>query len=154
MKKYYRFTRLKIRKENLKELLFNPNESPLKKALAVAMGVFIGVIPIWGMQIASALISAQYFKLNKPLAVLGSYINLTPLFPFIIFFSLKIGFLITGNTETLPALSEISFETAKHYFWMFLIGSFPIALFLSFLFGTITYSAARLLRISPTSKSA
>lgn len=154
MKKYYRFTRLKIRKENLKNLLIDPNESPLKKAMAVAMGVFIGVLPIWGIQIASALVSAQYFKLNKPLAVIGSYINLTPFFPLIIFLSLKIGFALTGQTDALPALSEISFQTAKSYFWMFLIGSIPIAMLASFIFGTLTYSAAKLFCIYTSPKNA
>ncbi len=145
MRKYYRFTRRTIRRQNFKKLIFDPNETPLQKALAIAMGVFIGVIPIWGMQIASALFSAQYLKLNKPLAVIGSYINLTPLFPLIILFSLKIGFAITGNIEAIPTLNQISFETAKTYFWMFLIGSIPVAIITAAIFGLITYIAARLM---------
>jgi len=147
MKKYYRFTKRKIKNQNLKTLLFDPKESALKKALSVSLGVFIGVIPIWGMQIASALVSAQYLKLNKPLAVLGSYINLTPLFPLILLLSLKIGFAITGNIESIPALSEISVQTAKTYFWMFLLGSIPIAIITSMLFGAITYTAAKLIKV-------
>lgn len=145
MRKYYRFTRRTIRRQNFKKLIFETNETPLQKALSVAMGVFIGVIPIWGMQIASALVSAQYLKLNKPLAVIGSYINLTPLFPIIILFSLKIGFAITGNHETTLTLNQISFETAKTYFWMFLIGSIPVALITASIFGAVTYIAARLI---------
>lgn len=146
MKKYYRFTKLKIKKQNLKTLLFDPKESAIKKALSVSLGVFIGVIPIWGMQIASAIVSAQFLKLNKPLAVLGSYINLTPLFPLILLFSLKIGFALTGNMESTPALNELSLQTAKTYFWMFLIGSIPIAIITSMLFGALTYSAAKLIK--------
>lgn len=147
MKKYYRFTKLKIRKQNLKTLIFDPKESDLKKALSVSLGVFIGVIPIWGMQIASAIVSAQFLKLNKPLAVLGSYINLTPLFPLILLFSLKVGFSITGNIESIPALSELSLQTAKTYFWMFLIGSIPIAIITSMIFGALTYSATKLIKV-------
>lgn len=145
MKKLYRFTRLKIRKENLKNLLFNANETPLNKAKAVAIGVFIGVIPIWGIQVISAILSAQFLKVSKPLAILASHINITPLFPLIILFSIKIGSVITGNSEALPLLSEITFNTAKTYFWMFLIGSVPIAFITSLIFGSITYSAAVLI---------
>lgn len=145
MRKYYRYTRRRIRRQNFKNLIFDTKETPLQKALAVAMGVFIGVIPIWGMQIASALVSAQYLKLNKPLAVIGSYINLTPLFPIIILFSLKIGFAITGNSDIILSLSQISFETAKTYFWMFLIGSIPVAIITAFIFGFLTYIAAKLI---------
>lgn len=153
MRKYYRFAKLKFSLQKLRYLIFDPKESPLKKALAVAMGVFIGVLPIWGVQIASAIVSAQFFKLNKTLAVIGSYINVTPFFPLIIFLSLKIGFIATGNTEALPALGEISFETAKQYFWLFLIGSIPIAIIFSLVFGAITYSAASLFRVKPSAKA-
>lgn len=118
----------------------------MRKALSISLGVFIGVIPIWGMQIASAIFSAQYLNLNKALAVLGSYINLTPIFPIIIFFSLKIGFALTGNVDASLSLSEISLSTAKTYFWIFLLGSIPIAILSSLVFGTITYSIARLIK--------
>jgi uncharacterized protein (DUF2062 family) len=83
--------RLQFRKKNLLRLFLNPNETPLRKSVAMALGVFIGVIPIWGGQIIGGLASAQYFKLNKPLVVIGTYINLTPLFPLIAFLSLKLG---------------------------------------------------------------
>jgi len=148
MRKYYRFTRRKATKENLKKLFLDPNESSLNKASAVFIGVFIGVLPIWGMQIISALASAQYFKVNKPLAVVGSYINLTPLFPVLVYFSLKIGALILGSMEALPALSEISLVTAKTYFWLYTIGCVPVAAITALFFASATYVASKFIKIS------
>jgi len=142
MKKYYRFTRRKATKENFKKLFLDPNESPLNKAVSIFIGVFIGVMPLWGVQGISAFLSAHIFKVNKPLAVVWSHINLTPLFPVIVYFSLKIGALIDGHLEALPLLSEMSFATAKTYFWLYLLGCVPVALITAALFGAITYFVA------------
>lgn len=148
MKKYYRFTRRKATKANLKKLFLDPNESPLNKAFAIFIGVFIGVLPIWGLQVISSIASAQFFKVNKPLAVLGSHINITPLFPVLVYFSLKIGALIIGSVEALPALDEISLLTAKTYFWLYVIGCVPIAIITAMVFGAITYFIAVYLKLS------
>jgi len=139
MRKYYRFTRRKIKQQNLKELILSKNETPLRKALAVAMGVFIGVLPIWGIQVASAIISAQFLKLNKPLAIIATHINFTPVFPIIVFFSLKIGFTLTGNIDAIPSLAEITLASAKTYFGMYLLGCLPIAIITGVVFGSLTY---------------
>lgn len=148
MRKYYRYTRRKARKENLKKLFYNPNTSPLSKAWAMFIGVFIGVLPIWGMQIISAIVSAQYFKVDKPMAVIGSYINLTPLYPILIYFSLQIGALLVGNNTIIPPLSEISLATAKTYFWLYVLGCIPVAAITAFIFGSITYLSASYLKIA------
>ncbi len=139
MRKYYRYTRRKATKENIKKMFLETSGTPLNKAMAVFIGVFIGVMPIWGVQAISAIASAQFFKVNKPLAVVGSYVNMTPLFPVLIYFSLKIGALLLGNIEALPAISEISLETAKTYFWLYVLGCIPVALITASIFGSITY---------------
>ncbi len=142
MRKYYRYTRRKITRTNLKKLILDENESPMNKGFAVFIGVFIGVLPIWGIQMLSALASAQFFKVNKLLAAVGSHINITPLFPVLIYFSLKIGALILGSGESLPVLHEISISTAKTYFWLYVIGCIPVATITAAIFGSITYASA------------
>ncbi len=46
-------------KKNFKQLLndhlFNTHHSALTKALSVAFGIFMGIIPIWGFQLATAI---------------------------------------------------------------------------------------------------
>ncbi|MBI9066850.1 MAG: DUF2062 domain-containing protein [Salinivirgaceae bacterium] len=140
MKRHWRIIKLETSRRRLKKHFNNPKETPLKKAYAIALGVFIGVLPIWGFQIISALFSAQFLKLNKPLAVIGSYINLTPLFPLIVFLSLKFGMMLMGNTEVSLILSEMTIKTATAYFGIYLLGSIPIALLFASIFGFITYS--------------
>jgi len=142
MKKYYRFARRKATKENLKRFFFDSKESPFKKALGVFIGVFIGVTPTWGMQVLSAIVSAQFFKASKSFAAVSSYINLTPLFPAIAYFSIKIGALLLGNAGSLPALSEMSIVTAKTYFWFYAVGCIPVAIITAMFFASITYVSA------------
>lgn len=144
MKKNLIRIRIQFRKKNLVRLFLNPNETPLRKSVAMALGVFIGVIPIWGGQIISGIASAQFFKLNKPLVIIGTHINVTPLFPIIAFLSLKIGFLFSNQGIAFSGISQINFELLRTYFWYFLIGSIPVAAITAVLFGFITYGTINL----------
>ena len=148
MRKYYRYTRRKATRENIKRLFLDVDETPLNKAFAMFIGVFIGVLPIWGAQILSAIASAQFFKVNKPIAIVGTHINITPLYPVLIYFSLRIGALILGSIEVIPALNEISLASAKTYFWLYAIGCIPVAFITAFLFATVTYFIATYLKYS------
>jgi uncharacterized protein (DUF2062 family) len=144
MKKNVIRLRIQFRKKNIIKLFLNPNETPLRKSVAMALGVFIGVIPIWGGQIISGIASAQYFKLNKPLVIIGTHINITPLFPIIAFLSLKIGFLFSNQMVAFVGISQINMALLKTYFWYFLIGSIPVAAATAFLFGLLTYALIKL----------
>lgn len=53
-----------------------------------------------------------------------------------------------GNMETLPALNEINMSTAKTYFWIYLVGSIPIAVFTALLFGAITFGISSYLKLA------
>lgn len=139
MKRQWRIIRLETSRRRLKKHFLNASETPLKKAYALALGVFIGVLPLWGIQVLSALFSAHYFKLNKPLAVVGSYINVTPLLPIIIYLSLRIGLLILGIHDVNLMLNEITLSTATAYLGAYLIGSIPIAFAFSVLFGGVAF---------------
>jgi uncharacterized protein (DUF2062 family) len=142
MRKYYRFARRKATRENLKKFFFDVKESPFKKALGVFIGVFIGVTPTWGLQVLSAIASAQFFKASKSFAAVSSYINITPLFPLIAYFSIKIGSLLLGNTGSLPVLSDMSIAVAKTYFWFYAVGCIPVAIITALFFASITYVSA------------
>jgi uncharacterized protein (DUF2062 family) len=142
MRKYYRYTRRKITKESIRKLFLDENESPKNKALSVFIGVFIGILPIVGAQVLLAIATTHIFNVNKPLAVVGTHINFTPLYPVIVYLSLKVGAFISGDISSIPELNEISFNSAKTYFWLYLLGCVPIAIATALLFGIITYFIA------------
>ena len=78
-------------KKVLDEHLFNPHHSPQLKAMSVAFGIFMGIIPIWGFQLVAAIFLAILFKLNKPLVIVAANISIPPMIPVIIFLSYKMG---------------------------------------------------------------
>src|SRR5699024_3214823 len=68
-------------KEFLREDVLEGDDSPKIKALSIAVGVFIGIIPIWGFQTFAALFIAVSFRLNKLLTFAGSHISIPPMIP-------------------------------------------------------------------------
>jgi glycosyltransferase involved in cell wall biosynthesis len=65
-----------------RSLFVNPNESNFMKAAAVGFGVFMGIVPIWGFQLAVGIPLAIAFRMNKALFLLAAHISV---FPFTIF---------------------------------------------------------------------
>ena len=59
--------------DTLVNLLYEYN-SPRQLALAVALGIFIGASPLWGLHTILALLFSYLLKLNKSAVVLGTFI--------------------------------------------------------------------------------
>jgi len=85
----------------VKEQVMMHNENPMKVAVALGFGVFMGVSPIWGFQMLTAAFMAHLMRLNKILVLIASNISIPPLIPFIIYFSYKTGGLLLGGKGTL-----------------------------------------------------
>ncbi len=110
------------------------NTTPLKGALALSLGVFMGIFPVHGLQVILLMILATILKLNRPLAFLGVNISCAPLLPFIAFIAVKIGSFVLKR----PVLAEDmgAKELIVQYGSEFLVGSFilaPTGALLSFL---------------------
>ncbi len=121
------------------EDLLGSYDTPRKKALSIALGVFIGVSPFWGFQSVLVIFLAIVFKLNKTIAFAFSNISLPPVIPFIIYGSLKMGQFILGESVSysIVELTE-NFEVYKHL-KTYIVGSFCLAMLLATLFGLFSY---------------
>ena len=82
------------------EQLLSLNQSDWVKAASVGVGVFSGILPIWGFQLIAGLFLAVIFRLNKALVAIASNISIPPMIPLIIFLSYKTGGLLTGDKST------------------------------------------------------
>jgi len=70
---------------------------PGRAGIAVGLGIFIGIVPIYGLQTLAAIGLAILFRLNKPLTVAATFINNPILQPFLVIGSVECGsFLRTG----------------------------------------------------------
>ncbi len=135
-----------FKKKGLKRFFFEnvlqSNDSNLKKALSIALGIFIGIAPFWGFQTIIVLFLAVLLKLNKAIAFAFSNISLPPLIPFIIYGSLKLGQLIVGGEGILLQQIEEDFDLATHVL-QYVVGSFILATTAALLFGGAGYLILR-----------
>ncbi|MDX1720965.1 MAG: DUF2062 domain-containing protein, partial [Salegentibacter mishustinae] len=93
----YQDFRKKGYKRFWKENIIKSQEPAHKKAAAIALGVFVGILPFWGLHTLLVFSLAALFKLNKVVAFLFSNISIPPLIPFIIYASYQAGSLLTGR---------------------------------------------------------
>ncbi len=65
--------------------------SPFQSAIAVAIGVFVGVLPIFGLHTAIVAAISIVFRMNFIYLWLGTHISTPPLIPFVLYGSNLIG---------------------------------------------------------------
>ncbi|MHA7057016.1 DUF2062 domain-containing protein [Aquimarina sp. M1] len=128
-------------KKYWRENVLRSNEPPLKKASAIALGLFIGIAPFWGFQTILAISLAIALKLNRPIAFLFSNISIPPFIPFIIYGSYQIGAIAMGK-EMDATLNIEDIRSGVDVFksiWQYIFGSFILASFVSLTGGIIAY---------------
>lgn len=76
--------------------LLKDRRSPARMSVSVAVGVFIGATPLYGLHSILVALIAVVFRLNFAAALMGSQVSLPPLAPFLIFGSISLGHLILG----------------------------------------------------------
>jgi glycosyltransferase involved in cell wall biosynthesis len=131
--------------ENVKELLrqnlFNKNETIFKKSASIGFGVFMGIVPLWGFQMAAALVLAALFRLNKALTLIASNISIPPMIPIIVFLSFLLGRIWMGSDAVnLMFSSRITVQAIKLNVEQYIYGSFTLAIIAGLLAYGITYT--------------
>lgn len=135
----YRNLKKKGIKRFLIEDFLGSYDSPSKKALSIALGVFIGLSPFWGFHTVLVIFLAIFLKLNKPIAFAFSNVSLPPFIPIVLYTSSKIGQYILG-VDFSYSMEEITsnFGAIRHL-EAYLIGSFTLAIIMSALSGMVGF---------------
>ena len=114
-------------------------KDPLKLASAIGLGLFFGVFPIWGFQMAVAFAIASALRLNRIIVLLSANISLPPLIPFILYLSFLFGGLFVEQSgEPIPDLETINFESIQQHLLQYYLG----AIMLAILLGVIGFSVS------------
>jgi len=133
----------KIKKKGIRKFLLEnileSNDSNARKSLSIALGVFVGISPFWGLQTIIVLTLAVLFKLNKAISFAFSNVSFPPFIPFIIYGSLKIGGYFIHNTKPLFFDSHMTFSDIQDNINLYLIGSLCLATIMSIIFGFSGY---------------
>jgi len=135
---YRKFRRKGFRRFIMEDLLGN-QDSPQKKALSIALGVFIGLSPFWGFHTIIVIFLAIVLKLNKAIAFTFSNVSLPPFIPFVLYASSKMGQFVLGieYSYTMEEMTE-NFEVLKHL-KTYIVGSFSLATASAIVLGIMGY---------------
>jgi glycosyltransferase involved in cell wall biosynthesis len=139
-----------LKKENIKGFfnrhILHSEDSTLKITLSVMLGVFMGIAPIWGYQLITAISLAYLLRLNKILVIVAAQISIPPLIPFILYLSFVTGSIMMGNGSHLNLVSPVTLAFVKSNLFQYVIGSLALAVILSLFFGLIMYFFMKLIR--------
>jgi uncharacterized protein (DUF2062 family) len=113
--------------------LLSLNQSDQIKAASVGVGVFSGILPIWGFQLFAGLFLAVIFRLNKALVIIASNISIPPMIPLIIFLSYK-----TGGLLPTPLIGQ--------HLKQYICGSIALAVIAGFLAALLTFILLKLFK--------
>ncbi|MEC3906109.1 DUF2062 domain-containing protein [Tamlana sp. 2201CG12-4] len=135
---YRRFKKKGIKRFIVEDFLGN-QDSPRKKATSIALGIFIGLSPLWGFHTVIVLFLALVLNLNKAIAFAFSNVSIPPFIPFVVLASLYMGNAVLGldHTYTLTDIS-MDFEALKHL-KTYIIGSISLAVVASLSLGLLSY---------------
>jgi len=134
-------------REFINDYILNSSESNIKITLSVALGLFMGVAPIWGYQLATLFLLAYLLRLNKAIAVVAANISLPPMIPFIIYGSFKLGGLaLPQATATIDFSRQLSFSLLKEHLMQYAVGALMLGVILAVTLGPLTYVMLLLFR--------
>lgn len=110
-------------------------DSNARLSSAIALGVFIGVVPIWGYQMIAAIALAHLLRLNKAVAVVASNISIPPVIPFILFGSYWTGCRMLGQ-PVLIAFKDMTLQSVGGMLLQYVLGSIVFGAVLAAVFWT------------------
>ena len=102
--------------------------TPGRAAAAVFLGIFIGIVPIYGFQLLAAVGLALLFRLNKPLTVASTFINNPLLQPLIIVSSVELGYFLRGGSFRPFHMSALAGAHMKEELLAWVIGSVALGI--------------------------
>lgn len=139
-KMFIRKLKKKGLRASLRQVIFNSNESNEKKALSVAYGVFWGIFPLWGFQLACAVPTAALLRLNVPIVFFSANISIPPLIPPIIYLSFLTGAMFLGDNASEFGFTEInSIDAIQMNLFQYTLGAVLLAIFTALCFGLLSY---------------
>lgn len=123
------------------QVVVRREESNQRKAISIAFGIFMGIFPVWGFQLAIGIPLSIYFRMNKALFLLAANISIFPFTPVFWALSLLTGKWLLGYHDLSLHWKDISLQQFKEAGAAFFLGGTVLALGL----GALAYLLSLLL---------
>lgn len=143
---------LRARLEKAREVvrgILSANLTPAGIGQAVALGVFVGVVPVYGLHIAICVLLARWLRLNQPLVYAAANIS-NPLFaPFLILAEIWLGDVVRLGHARQVDLEQLSHlpvwelvKDAPDMAWSAMVGGVLLGVVLGPLLGGLAFWVA------------
>ena len=137
----------------LREQLFQPHDSALKKSMSIGFGVMMGIVPIWGLQLITAIALSILFRLNKALVILAANISIPPCIPFILYLSHLAGKIWMGeNAVDISFDSALTMGTLQNSFTQYVLGACTLSVVAGLLASVLSFLLLKLLSRNPSTR--
>lgn len=127
-------------------LFQHPEESNLRKASSVGFGVFMGIVPVWGFQLAIGIPAAFMLRLNKALFLISANISIPPLTAVWLLGSIATGKWLLGDTDWVMSLDEVTLNRVTREGLSFFLGGSVLAVVMGAVAFLLTWCGLRLFR--------
>jgi glycosyltransferase involved in cell wall biosynthesis len=143
---FLKYLRIESLKEFINKQIFQSKESNMNISLAVALGIFTGIIPIWGFQLIAAIALAHLFGLSKLITSVAANISIPPMIPIILYLSYVTGGFVMNNGNNIMFSAGLSVKSFENNLLQYVIGSIVFAIILSIFAGIISFVILKLFR--------
>lgn len=100
----------------------------------------MGIVPIWGFQLVTAIALSILFRLNKTLVIVAANISIPPMIPVILYGSLLTGSLWVGKNAIYPtSINAITLDFVKLSLFQYISGAITLAILGGLALGFFTY---------------
>lgn len=143
---FIRYLNKKTIREFIRKHILLTDASNINIALSVSLGVFMGIVPIWGFQLITAIALAHLFRLSKFVVSVAANISIPPMIPIILYLSYITGGWITGTGSKIKFSRDLSIQAFKNDLLQYIIGSFVFAAILAIVVLIISFLILRIAR--------
>lgn len=100
----------------------------------------MGIVPIWGFQLITAIALSIFFRLNKALVIIAANISIPPMIPVVIYLSHLTGKIWMGkNAQSISFSDEITLQFIHNNAVQYFSGAITLSIVAGIVFGMVTY---------------
>jgi len=133
-----RYFRTKTLKQIFREDVLGDANTPVQISVAIAFGVFMGIVPIWGYQLLVGFLLAHLLKINKAIFFLAANISLPPMIPLLLYLSYVTGSYVLGAGSWQVDV-DLTLEAITGNLKQYIIGATAFAAIAGMLAGILSY---------------
>jgi uncharacterized protein (DUF2062 family) len=139
-----------LTRENIRDFInrhiLMTRESNLRISLAVALGIFTGILPIWGFQLILAIGLAHLLKLSKFITAVAANISIPPNIPLLLYLSYVTGGIVMGTGSNIRFSTNLTVKSFESNLIQYLVGSVVLSVVMGIALGAATLLILRIFR--------